>query len=196
MRTKIYVLVVTLWSGLSLGTEVSGDPCGCLASVPPGDHVLLICPQGDGPTLAEKGAIITLIYTELLYPQFAYSYHGGCSQGIVWCGDAPTSDSLTGLNMQTTVSGSFAGGGYASEFVWEVIQMGLPPCSQQYAPVVLVSPDFNADLVVELADFSMFGLVYKKPWMYDPRMDLNADGEIELSDFSLFGLHYKHSCSD
>jgi hypothetical protein len=180
---------------VELPSSSAAAECGCLASIPPGNHVVLICPQGDGPTLAEEGAVITLSYTDLLYPQYAFSL-GGCNGGIVWCGGNPQSDSLTGENMQTTFSGAYAGGGYDTEIRFVVHQFYLPPCWEQYVPLVLVSPDINGDLAINLQDLAIFAAGYPSPSKpYDPRLDFDGDGTIGLVDFYYFSLHWQHGCS-
>lgn len=194
MRLRIMLIIALFCLGLALGSKAKGTECGCLASIPPGNHVVLICPQGDGPTLAEEGAVITLTYTDLLYPQYVHCA-GGCNGGIVWCGDYPLSDSLTGGNMQTTFSGSFAGGGYDTEIRFLIYQFYLPPCWEQYVPLVLVSPDINADLAVDVVDLAIFAAGYPSPSKpYDPRLDFDGDGTIGLVDLYYFSLHWQHGC--
>jgi len=194
------LFVVTMWCGITLGSQASSTDCGCLGSLPPGDHVVLVCPQGDGPTLAEAGAIITLTYTDLPGGQPlsgigpAWS-PGGCNGGIVWCGANPTSDGPTDANGQTTVSGSFAGGGYDTEIQWLIGGMPLPFCYEQYVPLVLVSPDINADLAVDIVDLSLFAVGFNSPPKpYDPRLDFDGDGTVDLVDFAMFAGHYLHGC--
>jgi hypothetical protein len=194
MRITLLVLLVIVWCSATIASDTPETDCGCPASIPPGNHVLLICPQGDGPTLEEIGAVITLTYTDLMYPQYAHS-PGGCNGGILWCGDFPLSDSLTGENMQTTVSGSFAGGGYDTELRWLIYQFYLPPCWEQYVPLVLVSPDINADLAVDIVDLSIFAAGFpssSKP--YDPRLDFDGDGTVGLVDLYYFSVHWQHRC--
>ncbi len=203
MPKKLLIVVVTIWCGITLGSQASSTDCGCLVSLPPGDHVVVICPEGDGPTLAEAGAIITLTYTDLPGGQPlsgigpAWS-PGGCNGGIVWCGADPTSDGLTDANGQTTVSGSLAGGGYDTEVYWRMGGIPLPFCSEQYVPLVLVSPDINADLVVALADLALFAVGYNSPPKpYDPRLDFNGDGAVYLADLAIFAVHFGppgHAC--
>ena len=195
MRLSLFIVIVLVCCGLLLGSDATGTECGCPASIPPGNHVLLICPQGDGPTLAEKGAVITLTYTELVHSEYVQAI-GGCNGGITWCGDNPLSDSLTGDNYQTTFSGAFAGGGYDSEIRFVLYQFYLPPCWEQYVPLVLVSPDINADLVVNIVDLAIFATGFQSPpKSYDVRFDFDGDGTVGLVDFYYFSLHWQHGCS-
>jgi len=198
MRTYFFLTILVVLCGATLGLEASSQDCGCPAATPTERHVLLICPAGDGPTLAEEGATITLQYNALAPPAYASS-PGGCVSGVEWCGAWPVSDSLTGSNYRTTVSGSFAGGGYATEFRWILTVFYLPICWDQSAPITLVSPDINADLNVNLQDFAAFALRYpnaiepNRP--YDPHIDFNGDGILGLVDYALFAQHMNHVCS-
>jgi hypothetical protein len=93
------------------------------------------------------------------------------------------------------MSGSLAGGGYDTEIRWIVGCMPLPHCYEQYVPLVLVSPDVNGDLAVDLGDFSMFAAGFPSPpKLYDPRLDFDGDGVVNLADFSLFAQHWQHRC--
>ncbi|NIO00753.1 MAG: hypothetical protein GTO42_01220 [Candidatus Latescibacteria bacterium] len=195
MRTRLLFIIFTLWCGVTLGAVGSRTDCGCLQSLPPGNHVVLICPQGDGPTLAEAGAIITLTYQDIVKPERPFST-GGCNGGIVWCGGPLRADSFTGDNGQTTVSGPMAGGGYDTEIVWYLVHLVNQDCMMSYVPLVLVSPDINADLAVDLVDFSIFAAGFPSPSKpYDPRLDFDGDGSVDIVDFSLFAQHWLHRCS-
>lgn len=195
MRVYSFIVIAFACCSLTFGSDSAATECGCLASIPPGNHVLLICPQGDGPTLAEEGAVITITYTDLIDPEYVQA-QGGCNGGIAWCGDNPLSDSLTGVNMQTTFSGAFAGGGYDSEIRFVIYQFYLPICWEQYVPLVLVSPDINADLVVNIVDLAIFAVGFQSPpKSYDVRFDFDGDGTVGLIDFYYFSLHWQHSCS-
>lgn len=199
MRRKILPAVI-VWCAVTLCSQNLRAECGCLGSLPPGDHVVLICPRGDGPTLAEAGAVITLTYTDLPggqpLPGIGPAWSpGGCNGGIVWCGPDPTSDGPTDANGQTTVSGVLAGGGYDTEISWLVGGMPLPYCYQQYVPLVLVSPDIDGDLDVDLVDLSLFAFAYASPPKpYDQRFDFDGSGSVDLVDFALFANHYNHRC--
>ncbi|UCF06128.1 MAG: hypothetical protein JSV33_03625 [bacterium] len=59
--------------------------------------------------------------------------------------------------------------------------------------VVIKTPDFNADGIVNLADYSLLG---DKMGTTDPCYDLNCDGIVDMLDADIFNLHYTHSCED
>ncbi|NIO00744.1 MAG: hypothetical protein GTO42_01175 [Candidatus Latescibacteria bacterium] len=71
-----------------------------------------------------------------------------------------------------------------------------PYCYEKYVRLVLVSPDIDADSIVNLIDFSMFAGGYiSPPRPYDPRFDIYGDGQIGLVDLALFAQHFRHGCS-
>jgi hypothetical protein len=63
----------------------------------------------------------------------------------------------------------------------------------QCEPVDVRSPDITGDMVVDLADLSLFGDGYP-PMPYDPCGDIDASGITNLPDFARFGQHWDHTC--
>jgi hypothetical protein len=57
--------------------------------------------------------------------------------------------------------------------------------------ITIISPDRNADLVVNLTDFILFAGSY---FTSDICFDFNCDGIVDLSDFIIFAAHYNHTC--
>ncbi len=55
---------------------------------------------------------------------------------------------------------------------------------------VVVSPDFNADGVVNLADLGLFATAFMGG--YSPCADMNQDGVMNLTDVGIFSLHFGH----
>ena len=56
-----------------------------------------------------------------------------------------------------------------------------------------LSPDMNADLSVDAADYSIFA----SDWLENAcRSDFNCNGRVDAPDWSLFAPHYLHSCSN
>jgi len=183
------------------------DPCASSASTAGG--VLLVCPHGDGPTLADIGAVVDVTVminnggTIEPYPAFAmlpqdiwiepggnYGYPSLCHGS--YCVDA---DGYLDENGHTTISGSIAAGGYSEDPVYvfavgQAIQLG-EGCNNPI-PLVLVSPDINGDLVVDIGDFAMFAEAIHGD--YNPRMDFNGDQVLNAGDLGLFAFHYFHSC--
>jgi hypothetical protein len=164
---------------------------------------LLICPSGDGPTLAEIGATIEV---------FVFDYSGTAVQGMpaedFWiqrsmppntlCGGSQSSaaDAPTDANGRTTISGSVAAGGFFGDETY-VIAAGwavqAPPECHSPLPLVLVSPDMNGDLIVDSVDFAIFASSFP-PSAYAKEADMDGDGTVSVVDFGLFGLHWRHTC--
>lgn len=191
------VAVLAAWSASAAEGATS---CGCQAAGPSGTPTVLVCPQGDGPSLADAGAVITLVYTDTegtpvpgLGPA---TLVGGCSGGIALCGPHLTSDGVTDATGTTTVSGVIAAGGRDVEIQWSVGNIPEPLCLLQFAVVNLVSPDINGDLAVDVVDFSIFANGYSSPpKAYDARLDYNGDAAVDLLDFALFAQHFGHRCA-
>jgi hypothetical protein len=187
-----FMIAFTISCVISLGGVSSTTDCGCELS-PPGSFV--VCPQGDGPTLEEAGCVIVLTYPESTLPEVPASY-GGCTGTLVWCGGTLWADSAIGANKQTTVSGSVAGGGYDTEIMWRLARFVNQECMFGHAPITVVSPDINADLIVDIIDLSIFAVGYTSPPKpYDPRFDMNQDRSVDIIDFSILAQHYLHRCS-
>lgn len=187
-------------------------PLPCESSATSAGGVLLVCPAGDGPTLSDIGATIsvTILWCTLaepladLPPQDVWIMSKILYDSRLCSGyRSSDADGLTDINGQTTVSGSIAAGGYFGDGVYVValggfIQLGESqsgePCDNPL-PLILVSPDINGDLVVESADFALFAAEFLNGGgTPDPRMDFNGDGLVESVDFALFALHFNHQC--
>jgi hypothetical protein len=167
----------------------------------------MVCPLGDGPTLSDIGATIsvTLLWCTQaeplpdLPPQNVW-IQSSTHPDLRLCGGSGSSnaDGPTDLNGQTTISGSIAAGGYFGDGVYVVangsfIQLG-ETCDNPL-PLILVSPDINEDLVVGLADLAIFATAFPSGGgAVDPRMDFNGDGIIGVADLAMFAVHYHHSC--
>jgi hypothetical protein len=176
----------------------------CLSQAQTAGGVLLICPQGDGPTLADIGATIYVTVVDpsgvpieyMPYPDFwveSYPRTVGLCHGAY----SLDADANTDANGQTTMSGSIAGGGYSGGPIYavcEAIYIGLDEgvCDEPL-PLVLVSPDIDNDGTVGLLDLAMFGGAFGNPSV-DPRFDFNGDGSVNLIDFVLFADHFGHVC--
>jgi hypothetical protein len=124
-------------------------------------------------------------------------------QELCLCASPIAADSLTNTAGRTTFSGRMAGGGciltggmYVAcqgKTFLDVATCTTPICID----IVIVSPDINADCVVNLSDLSFFGGSYNKgpgDPAYDPCCDFNDDDLCNLSDFSFLGEHYQHAC--
>lgn len=182
----------------------------CASSATTAGGVLLVCPHGDGPTLADIGATIDITVMTgpwdepFPYPSHAipptdiwvspvgdYSYPYLCNGSY-----SINADDWLDENGRGTISGSIAASGYSSDPVYvmalgQAIQ-GHDDCDNPI-PLVLVSPDINGDFVVDMGDFTLFSEALGSG-NYDPRMDYNGDNVLDVGDFRMFADHYFHRC--
>jgi hypothetical protein len=169
------------------------------------------CPQGDGSSLSDIGAVITVTVTDIEgYPIVAVPAADfwliGCSDGIVLCGgsNAINADSMTNHNGVTTISGRLAAGGCDSELL--VVAMGIgasvpgDPNTPLCLPYETNSPDITGeggviDRVVDIIDLAAFAMGYTSPpGVYDACLDFNCDGVVDIVDFAKFAQHFLHWC--
>ena len=177
---------------------------GCTSSahfLQSGTRCLIVCPEGDGPTLADRGNEIVVIVRDIAYqpiPNIPASdfWLFGCSSGLQLCGGGGSidADSSTNAAGTTTISGRLAAGGCDTGVMIVVLGViiGCPPICLS---LDVRSPDIDGSLDVGITDFSRFGQAYPstvKP--YDSCCDYDCDGDIDLVDFSIFAQHWQHHC--
>lgn len=181
------------------------DPCNSTAVSSGG--CVMVCPAGDGDQMSDKGATITITVldgsaTPIEGVPATDFYVIDCDPTLdmVLCGGSASSNATAATDEfgVTTMEGDIAAGGCAdglSVVVQGYIIEEFPPeCTAATClPILIRSPDMNGDLVVNLQDFSAFGLAYP-PNTYFKCADFNCDGLVNLQDFSTFGLHYQHAC--
>lgn len=182
-------------------------PLICESTVTTAGGVLLVCPAGDGPTLASIGATVsvTILYCSPPVPLASLPPQDIWIQSLPvsdprFCNghgyQASAADGPTDASGQTTISGSVAACGYFDDplyvFAGGVLLNSQDGCDQPL-PLIMVSPDINADHIVDIVDLSMFGPVFSGGGT-DPRMDYNGDAQVDIVDFSLFGAHFLHAC--
>jgi hypothetical protein len=129
---------------------------------------------------------------------------GACDPGqaLCLCANPIAADSLTNGNGETTISGRIAGGGCVlTGGIYIVVQgkiiLTYPECEVTCLDMIIVSPDLNADCVVNLSDLGIFGLSYNTyfgGYGYNPCCDYQDDQLCNLSDFAYIGEHYQHGC--
>jgi len=170
-----------------------------------GPYTILVCPTGDGPTLASIGATITVKVTDITgfnpLPNIPASDYWpfDCSDQTALCGGSASinADGPSDADGIATISGAIAARGSASGTIVIVQGVVIEDCSfvALCLPIVWKSPDINGDLLVDIVDFSMFGPSFPSPpKTYDAAADLNNDGVIDLLDFAEFGGHFLHQC--
>jgi len=204
------ILIGVLLAAVQAPPPVSGvgpgQACSTTAWVNGGPYCVTACPQGDGEDFADAGAQITVVVkdnTGTPVPGIPASdfWLIGCNDALVLCGGAGSidADSASNASGVTTISGDVAAGGCDSGV--QVVVQGIvirdpADCVGLLClPINVISVDYNADLVVNLVDFSIFGPAFPSPpQTYDTCLDYNCDGVINLVDFSIFGGHFLHQC--
>ena len=195
------------WQFLPMNTNSASsgivDPCSSEVDfcAPTGSRCLIICPQGDGSTLADGGNEICVIVRDntgapiagILASDF---WMIGCTD-LALCGGSGSSnaDAATDANGETTISGGMAAGGCEDTGLMVVVQGVVIGCPGTCLSITVHSPDIDGSLDVGITDFSRFGLAYPstvKP--YDSCCDYDCDGDVDLVDFSIFGQHWLHVC--
>jgi hypothetical protein len=182
------------------------EPCSSSASSIGGCY--LVCPQGDGDRLDATGATISVVVKDNAgapipgIPAADFWLMGCNDPGLALCGGGGSINAAaaTDANGETEISGAMAAGGCDSVGVVVVVQ-GIviedvnAGCAALCLPITAVSPDINADLIVDVIDLGLFSQSYTSPpHQYIACLDYNCDGVIDLVDFSLFSQHYLHAC--
>jgi hypothetical protein len=212
---KFIVCVLLTYAAVGAVSVSSGargiDGCYSEAYVV-GPGVILICPQGDGETLADKGLTISVTVRDNVgvpvpgIPAQDF-WLIGCEDLITLCNGVSSIDATgpTDANGMTTFTGTIAGSGCDASI--QVVAQGyilrdencLPLC----LPVAVRSPDQKSangggpDGIVTSADFAYFGISYQSPPKpYNACHDFVGApyGTITLADFARFGAHYGHGC--
>ena len=172
----------------------AGIPCEMITTWLEGETaVALITPAGTVASLAEQGAVI---HVELMdctpapianFPLQDIWVSGVGDVNI--CPGGSVADANTDEFGRTTISGPIFGGNHSESGVMVWVS-GIP---SDTGPLTLdfVSPDLNGDLVVNLNDFSAFGVDFGSAAF---RSDFNHDGTVNLNDFSTFGQHFGDTC--
>jgi hypothetical protein len=189
---------------LPVGTAHAKLISKCLSEVETAGGAVLVCPEGDGETLGEVGATITIVIRDesgSVIPDFPYPDVWISSDVLraEWqlCNGAYSCDADASADSEgrMTISGTIAAGGYHAEALY-VVAAGIilhdGECDDPM-PLIMVSPDLNGDLVVDRDDFIIFGTAYMTG-SSDPRFDLNHDGKLSSLDLTAFGDHYLHGC--
>jgi len=175
-------------------SDAIGSTCGgyCTGSASPPDAVVLICPQGDTPSLSDLGVTLSIPFGG---PVPTGTIHAGEACGTIRFCTVPLVDGPPDAGGTATFSGAIAGGGQTDSWLWYTGYIPEPPCLVVEVPVHIKSPDINGDLVVDKLDFTIFGNAWEilgQP--YDVRADMDGNGVINTVDFSKFGQHYGHHC--
>lgn len=196
MRTSILLstsVVILLLIGFELVVADTPDPSHFLVSSAGGE--LLVTPAGTGPTLAEIGAMVTVTLLDptgapiVGFPAQDVWLDDAGSGEIAICGLGSTADHASLANGELTLSRALAAGGSTLDGM-RVYVSGL--AIETTLPIVVVSPDLDANLTVDLADLGLFAAEFAVG--SGPRADFDFDGVVGLADLGIFALHFGATC--
>jgi hypothetical protein len=205
MRTPI-VLFMTIAMALSTAADVatSGGIDNSYATIAPGGEGSVLYNRIDGagyPFTAAHlpdGSVVDATITLTLLDDYGQPipHHAGedfwldtSAGGLVYPAGGTIADGPTDENGQTRWRNPLAAGGCSVGETVHVMVAGQP-LNQPGLHLAFVSADINGDMVVNLADLSIFAAAYLGD--YDECADLFVDGGMTLSDLSLFSQVYHH----
>jgi len=200
---SVLSLMLTVLAGVRVEKSFAavGVPDPCQSSATSAGGCIAISPDGSGQTLASVGGTITVTVLEATGHPIANIpaadfWLMDCSTVVplALCGVSGSSnaDFSTDTNGQTNISGSIAGGGRTNG-LWVVVQGIVIGCPETCLPIRVRGTDINGDLVVNLADLSMFAGAYP-PLTFHTQADFNCDGVVNLVDFGTFAADYLELC--
>lgn len=200
------LLSLSIAMGLILGLSslaMAGIPDADNSTASSAGGQLMICPAGDGTTLAADGATISVTVRDgnnapiANYPgQDVWPDDAGTGD-INLCQGGATADANTDAGGNTTISGTFAGGGWTQSGL-SVYISGIAITTAGVPDVYAIdvnSPDINGDRQVSLPDVGIFA---GDLLAYQFRSDLVPNDPdppaIDLSDVGRFAAHIGHVC--
>jgi hypothetical protein len=197
MNKRLLSLAVagTMLLGLT-GVASAGIPSEVESSAVSAGGTVLITPAGTGGSIANAGATVTVTVLDaglLPVPNFPFQdiwlgNDGVSGDNIALCQGGSTADANTNASGITTIGGVISGGGYGTS---TQVYINGTPLAQAPLAVALNSPDINGDLVVNLNDFSAFGVDFSTG---EFRSDFVFNGVVDLADFSRFGQTFGETC--
>jgi hypothetical protein len=178
------------------GMASAGIPDETNSTASSAGGVVLITPASTGGSIADAGATITVTVLDASSAPVAnYPFQDiyvdeavGSPTSVVLCQGGSVADADTDNSGVTTISGIIGGGGQCTE---TQVYINGTPLAGPNLTLGFNSPDIVPNLVVELPDFSAFGLDFGSTAF---RSDLVYDGSVDIADFSAFGLTFGQTC--
>jgi hypothetical protein len=195
MNKRLFSLAVAGSMLLGLACAASaGIPSDLTSTAASAGGFVLITPQGNGGSIADAGATITVTVWDAgslpvaNFPgQDIYLDDPGDFE-IALCQGGSTADADTDALGVTTISGIISGGGHS---LTTQVYISGTPLAQAALAVALVSPDITADAVVDGVDFGIFGTDFGTNVF---QSDFTFDGIVDLTDFGIFGEAFGEVC--
>jgi hypothetical protein len=205
---SVLAALMICWQFLPMNTSPASsgivDPCSSdVLWMTPGTRCWFICPQGDAQTLSAGSNVIWVQIADATGAPIENVIASdiwlvGCTDLYLCSGSGSIdADSATNVDGFTTISGSMSAGGCELTGVHVVCQGVLIGCPPTCLNIVVVSPDLDANGLVDLVDFAIFAAAFNSASgdpNYDPCCDYDCDGDVDLVDFSLFAQHWQHTC--
>ena len=207
MRIVMLVsLIVIMLAGTASAYIWDPELSRCWTDVTAPGGSLLVCPCGDGHTLAQMynplgGVVDGTIHVELLnlYADPMVNYPAediwltSTGGNFAFVEPGTIADHATDMAGHTEFVEPLAAGGHraGSDGPLVVYVAG----TAMLTPISLVtinSPDINGDLRVDLTDVTLFATDYVDG--YANQSDLVRDGVVNLADLSAFATHIGHNC--
>lgn len=194
MRSVI-VLCLVLMTGVA-SADTPDPTCCSTAESDPG--CILVTPTGQGPSLADRGVVVTVhVRDNLGNPIAGYPFmdivlgdNAGFSE-ISICNNGSVADANTDVAGMTTISGQIAAGGWTQNGMQVYLAGNAligPPL-----PIDANSPDLTGDLRVDIVDVGQFAIDFLDP-AYQFRTDLDCNGREDLGDVGLLAAHNGELC--
>lgn len=145
---------------------------------------LYVTPGGTGPTLASRGATITVeILDANLEPIVGYPFQDVWVDDLSFEGFAPCpggvmADRNTDAQGITTISGRLSAGGWVEQGLYVFVAGVQAPGPD--LPIAVNSPDIDGDRTVDIADVALFAFDYANGYAF--RSDFTHDGQLSLAD--------------
>ena len=165
---------------------------------------IMVCPAGDGPPFTEvsdgAGNVVDATITVHVVDWYgdpvvdfpAEDVWLESTQGnLAFPIGGNIADHNSDANGETVFQEPLPAGGYTLPGEGVQIYIAGSPLNQLPLDLRFNSPDINGDLVLDLADLTLFASDYLGG-VYVARSDLYADGVLNLSDFARFVVHYVH----
>lgn len=200
MRNRRLLSLATATIGVLAitGLAFAGIPDVSKCTATSAGGTLYICPQGDGESLANNGATVSVTVLDansvaiVNFPFEDIWMQSAVANEIRLCQGGLTADNNTNASGQTTIGGVPSGGG-CTQGPMQVVLSGVALPASQNLNIRMNSPDITGDLLTNLADVGPFSTALNGAYSFCA--DYFDDGGINLADVGIFSTHLGHQCN-
>jgi len=149
-------LLATFCLAVTWNIADANDPDTNICSATSAGGAFYICPAGDGETLADAGATITVTVLDanglpcVGYPKENIWVSSIVPDELELCPGANMADTDTDANGVTTISGTIVGGGYTQNGLY--VHIDGEPISGSPLSINVNSVDITGDLYIDLCE--------------------------------------------